>query len=155
MADSPYEALLDAVEARLATLDLEDGLAGRIVRREGLPESAKANRALIAFEMPVLVTSCSGTEGLADDLTDSLDDGHRYPATVRIMDRNTAVTDRARMSRHLKNRKTIRDAFHRQPLAGFVGVAFVPGPVIEADFFILELLSVPLAFSATTAEPRP
>lgn len=158
MADSPHEEILDSFEARLKTLSL-DGLESKVYRREAVAahESIRKGRMqtwALGLVFPCVVVSPSGYEGLADELSDSENEGHSYPIAVRIVDRFDAAQDVTKVGPHLKWRKTIRDAFHRKRLDGAINVVYEPSQVVEQSFFAFDMVSLVLTFSARTSEAR-
>jgi hypothetical protein len=148
---SPHEALLDAAEALIRSLDL-GGWQNRLARFAVISEHTRAKHP----GLPGLVSSPAGP--MRSETGDSAREAWGYPLTVRLVAR-WPEDDPGILPELLANYKRVRDALHKARLAlvGFppaYRLLFQPSPVIEAEAAGLQLLSSPLVFVASVVETR-
>jgi hypothetical protein len=157
VADSAHEAILDAFEAVLLALGLQQaaGEPLQVYRRTSLADVGLGAN----IDFPSCVYGPDGTVTSLD--ADSSEEVWNYPVAVRICAR-LPLTEPEFTPLLLKWRRQVRDAFHRKPLAvTYAGLREVPqallgpSPVSEPEAAAYQLLSSRLSFAVTAVEARP
>jgi hypothetical protein len=157
LADSAHEAILDAFEAILVGMGLQQaaGEPLKVYRRTSLADVGLGGN----IDFPSCVYGPDGTLTSLD--ADTAEEVWSYPVSVRLLAR-LPLTEPEFTPLLLKWRRQVRDAFHRKPLVvAYPGLQEVPqallgpSPVSEPEAAAYQLLSSRLSFAITAVEARP